>query len=291
MICLRIKITTSDPRRFDYNELHPNIRKVNTEKHFRNCWLYHKKEDKNRLTNINLEDTSKEEKHKYLKEEIMKCNTWAEVLHHEEIGIEVKQNINWARDMFATRPVVKGKQKNPPKTHINENNLQDYQKEVLEILSKPPNSREIIWIWSEEVATEKTQFLKYIQSLYSSIPLKLDKDIGINDFINLYNGQEIIAIELSKEISSTIEFGIKQRRDEETGELIKDKWYCSNKLTSKLMDTLEDLSDKKMLSSFKYQGSIKTIESRIVVISNCPPTNVEKRLKKRLVPIQATLRE
>lgn len=117
--------------------------------------------------------------------------------------------------------------------------LYDWQKDVLDKLSKPPVKRQIIWIWSEESETGKSTFGDYLKSQFRV----LCGSHELKRTLYQYDSENIIYFDLAR----------------------------SDPCDAEMLRQLEELSNHTVLSSTMYQGGQKWINSHIVVSTNRKP--------------------
>ena len=121
-----------------------------------------------------------------------------------------------------------------------------------------PQERDIIWIWSEESSTGKTEFLKHLAQRWQGAVLHASswETAGI---INLFDPtrHKVIHLNLPREVGQI-------------------NWK----------KILEELSDRGLKSTAKYHGAIKSFQNaHIVVTANFEPSSQD--LPDRLIKIWA----
>lgn len=280
LIKLKKRICKTKTTIFDYNGKHPNIKKVNNDLHFKNCWIYHTKEDLEPYTNILIKDVSKNEKHNFIEQIIIDSKSWTQCLLNDDIKYDISLKMNFWKSVFDnTRklPIIK--------THITDENLQPYQKEVLKILQAEPKPRSILWIWSEELATEKSSLANYIGNKFNGdyLPIKLDNKNCMGDFVNVYNNEKIVWIDLSRNMSHKINHNLLYDENE--------NMFIRGNEVNKFVDFIEELSDRKIMTSTKYQGKKIAFIGHIVITTNANPEKITNYYdNSRIQSIKATKR-
>lgn len=181
------------------------------------------------------------------RQEIIKCTSWEQVMRNTKISHIVARHMNWAREVFNTRPM---------ELPLPDIELRKWQKRVLALLNGEPENRRIIWIWSHQSGTGKTTFFNYCSA-------KLDVLPG-TDFTNtvyLYNGQRVVWFD--------------RTRAESNNERSVAQFYSD----------IERWSNHALYVSTKYVPCRKYIQSHCVVTANTTPD--ESRLPGRFLLIEA----
>lgn len=187
-----------------------------------------------------------------VRDKIQAASNWTDIMYtkDEELLRAVSHKLNVVREMFLAKPVA------PREPQIT---LCKWEKEVLEILLKPPKERLIIWIWSEATGTGKTTFFKYCSSKFKVLPATLWTDMlhmfqpGYHDII----------------------------------------WYDKTRAQysgdPQFYTDIELLSNHSIHSSKKYNGVVKEVIVHVVVTSNATPD--EFRLPGRFLVVEAKKKE
>lgn len=261
----------TDARKFDYNEIHPNIKKLLTNTHYSNVFNYLHKQDNNVYTNITDSTLDKNIETQKTIELIEKCNSWGDVLRHPDLCHKIRWCRSWAMDIFYSKP------KKPPKCNITYRNLLVWQKDIYNKLKKPPIEREIIWCYSPTAKQGKSTFIKYLQSkmtVFCAKKLRNLDDIGYS-----YNQENVIVIDLPMGKSKTLESNLQNHFQADYPQSFNDN----------LLSIIETLSDKGSYNCGKYEGKYVIFDCHILVMSNCCPEYVDKYLPNRLYSVEAKL--
>lgn len=155
---------TTDVRYFDLGEIHPNIKKIKTTKHFEHCKMYLAKEDKE---NEDLKKTS-------LYYKISQCETLTDALaaHAKSPGDALG-----VITLFNTKESVPIKQTYKP-------DLQ-WQQELIKEVDKTPDFRKIIWYVDLIGNSGKTQLARHLY-IKDNTKWLISKDAGTSrDFATI----------------------------------------------------------------------------------------------------------
>lgn len=143
---------TKSCRYFDYNGIHPNVRRLKCKRAFTDAKIYIAKEDP---ANSDL----KAENQKNIVEAIMKCDTTTEALMkycakpNDAPGIIAIRNettINVRRRTKIVEPTHK------------------WQQELLKMVEVEPSVRDVIWIYDKKGCAGKSTFTRYIKHTMGS---------------------------------------------------------------------------------------------------------------------------
>ncbi len=128
-------------RIFDYNEIHPNIKKVCSNKHWENLLDYCGKEDPEweHKSPPNLADT---------------------VWKSESLQDALKNNVKNAGEALGIKVLYEARRCDLEIDSIDPN--YPWQLELLEILEEKPDNRKVYWIYDPVGGTGKTQMSKYL---------------------------------------------------------------------------------------------------------------------------------
>ncbi len=260
-------------RLFDYNDLHPNIKRVSSTFHFSNAIKYLDKEDDLPFTNIKINDFDENEVLNELFDKIQSYNDWKSVINDISIRKKVSNKMNWCKEVWLSRPKTKIKAK------LKYQNLFTWQKNLYNHLKNDPIDREIIWVYSDKPKTGKSVFKQFLQSKLDLLCIDFQSNkIGMNDIVHLYDNEDIIVFDLPYNKSKSMEKRLETSFQE--GEVPSNTF----------LDTLENLSNKgQEFTSVKYMGRKIVINAHIVVFSNCSPIHVKQVLPERLKIIEAKL--
>lgn len=155
----------TNPRKFDYLEIHPHIQIVGKQPHWDNSIIYIAKEDPENADLLIKKTT--------LADAIWSANTIGEVLQRfaykpsDAPGLIV---------MFNNKP-----QNDNNKYLIPEENFYPWQIDILNILKKTPNDRNVYWIYDKKGKTGKSKLSKHLISLNKDT-YKVSNTGGIRDF-------------------------------------------------------------------------------------------------------------
>ena len=260
--------------KFDYMDIHPNVKGIFSNLHFANSIIYLDKEDENAFTNIKINDFDANEALTELFDKIQSYNNWKQVINDMSIRKQVSHRMNWCKEVWLarTKPKVKSK--------LKFQNLMGWQKDLYSHLKNDPVDREIIWCWSDKPKQGKSVFKQFLQSKLELLCIDYQSNkIGMNDIVHLFDSEDVIVFDLPWSKSKSLEKRLKTAFEED-----------NEMLSNTLLDTLENLSNKgQEFTSVKYMGRKIVINAHIVVFSNCPPTFVEKTLPERLKVVEAKL--
>nr|QXP07660.1 MAG: replication associated protein [Arizlama virus] len=147
-------LETRNCRYFDFQEIHPNIKKIVTKKHLLNVLKYMCKEDKSLEGEMSL--IAQQEKMS-LFEQVAACTSKAEVLKMAETPMEVGGLLQ----MYALRDALV--EHEIPEIH------HKWQLDLDEELLKYPHPRKIIWIFGLAGNEGKTEFVLHHTAKYNSL--------------------------------------------------------------------------------------------------------------------------
>lgn len=179
---------------------------------------------------------------------------WSDVVNDNEITSVVARHMKWSRSVYDNRPI------DFPEIDMSIG-IQDWQKEVIEVLKESPKKRRIIWIWSREHETGKTTFKDYLMKEGYSV---LDGVLDLRDLLYAYDGHKIIWFDFAKTSFDVNEKFIRHRNN-----------------------VLEKISNGTSHLSTKYEVLTKLVFCHVIVSSNDPPPDEE--LPNRIVSFYATL--
>jgi len=262
--------------KFDYEldgvNIHPNIKGVYSNFHFKNSIEYLSKEDENAFTNIKINDFDEDSQLNDLFNKIQSHKNWRDVLNDICIRKKVRARLNWTKEVWLARP------KQKVICSLKFQDFKPWQKNLYKHLKSDPVDREIIWCWSEGPKTGKSTFKKYLMSKFNVLAIDVqNKQIQMNDIVNIYTDEDIICFDLPYTKSKDLEERI--------------AYYTKYNMTytTPFLDTLELLSNKgQEFSSVKYTGCKKVIYSHILVFSNCCCDDVRLLLPQRIKPFHAS---
>lgn len=150
LIIYSVKIDTTDPRYFDFQEIHPNIKKILTKKHFINSLKYMMKEDKTHEDElINLA----EENELTLFDRISECKTIQDALRMADVPGDATGIVT----MYNYR-IMPGLKVLPPKF--------PWQTELDHEIQTEPDDRSIIWYMDPPGNSGKTKMAKFCAVTY-----------------------------------------------------------------------------------------------------------------------------
>lgn len=235
LLVFKNQFETENPRIFDFNEKHPHIVKVTTDKHYNNCVKYHKKSEVpyTNITQING-DT--------IVQAIWACETETEALMK---CCHLKNPT--ASDIllvFSKKPKEDLNIKIPLQTELNE-----WQRELEGDLLKTPDDRTVLWYYDPNGSTGKTVFTKYMASNHKAfISTLMDQKDTADAFkkhqaINPAN--RIVIINIPKDLGDG--------------------------KTKKIYEQIESFKDG-LISAPKYNSSIIIVDPfHVVVFANKEP--------------------
>lgn len=253
--------------KFDYLNIHPNIRRINTLGHYTNCVKYCYKEDESPFTNIELV------KHNTINNQdiiniIKEQKSFLDVLQHKDLINICKGSLNWMKEIYNHT-----RQRAIPKSILTIDTLYKYQLKLFNLLQNTPKPREIFWCWSAKPNVGKTEFIKFLQNNHFSVIFGTSK---LDDLYFKYNNEDIIVFNISFAKSKILE-----------GDLIPDEDGEYHHIPH-LLSVFETLSDKASYDTYKYQGASGVINSHLLIFSNVPAKLVKPLLPQRIVEIVAT---
>lgn len=169
------------PRCLDFCDVHPNIKKVITKKHWENCVTYMVKEDK---SNTILNEIA--EKISGVADWVWKSTDLADALRkcvtvNDALGIKL---------LYDNKPLEEYKSDFVPK--------QDWQLHLLEDLKNEPDPRKIIWYQDSIGDTGKSQMAAYLEDHCGALVFRQfggAKDVATimqNALKNGWNGNTIV---------------------------------------------------------------------------------------------------
>lgn len=155
------------------------------------------------------------------------------------LGVFGIKAIHWekAKGLKADNLAYCSKEDKNPFTHgckikkplkvLKEEELYDWQKDIVQYLKEEPNNREILWYWSEEGNVGKTQFCKYLSHHFGAICLHgkgADQRNGVIQYMEANDGctPEIILVPIPRsQKSEYVSYG--------SIESLKDMYFYSGK--------------------------------------------------------------
>jgi len=167
---------TKNCRAFDYQEIHPNIRKIMSAKHWRNCVRYMAKED---VANISL-GTYTGGVDDFDIDEIQGCADFNEVLRRfagksgDASGLKIIWDARVVRSKYAFTPYV----------------LRPWQQHVWNMLQGPSDARTIFFVVDEAGAAGKSTLVEQLLRLQSSRCATVDLGRPADVFEKLWNKSE-----------------------------------------------------------------------------------------------------
>lgn len=127
--------------------------------------------------------------------------------------------------------------------------------------SNPPKLRHIYWIYSKAPSMGKTTFIKYLDHHFGVYQPAISSPLTSNHLVYAYESEPIIAFNLPRGMDSD----------------------CN--LFNELLIVLEQFSDQSRITSTKYSGKTRHIQSHIVVTSNISSKIANKKMPKRIIGI------
>lgn len=138
---------------------------------------------------------------------------------------------------------------------IDENNLFDWQSEILEIVKQKPHNRKVYWYWSEAGELGKSQFCKLLVAKYNAAFIDEGKKSDIM--------QVMMAIDMDK--CRTVMFDVPREN--------------GNNVSYKSIESIKN----GMIFSPKFESNYKLFNSPHVIIFANEPPQEEKLSKDRWV--------
>lgn len=165
-------IDTANARYFDFNEIHPNIKKIVTKTHLTNVFKYMCKEDKSLESEMML---LAQQHSVSIFDRVSECATVQDALRmaetpNEAMGLLTMFNHRGMRPINVL----------PPKW--------DWQVELDNELKDDPNNRNIIWYYDPEGNSGKTQLLKYEMVTYPQDVYAVSQFGGARDAATIIKG-------------------------------------------------------------------------------------------------------
>lgn len=193
---------------------------------------------------------------------LVKKRSWKQVLRDPQLAPKVARVHNWARQVVEANA---GPEDEIPAPTYEE--LWPWQKDLVDILkNERPQQRRVFWVYSTELRTGKTSFvkhlLKYMDAFYSAVDPTIPNQL-LGRILQTYEYQRIMVLEISWS----------------AGDLLQREVNTLNNLT----DALENLSDAKPVGGNFGQSTPKMVFAHIVVVTNMVPMQGWDRI----VPIRA----
>ena len=226
---------TKNSRRFDYEQIHPHIKKVLSMKHWKNCLIYLAKEDP---ANVGLAGEELEN----LYERILACET------NEEAYAKCVKRPN---DFFGVQAIRKSLKEEPKhRVIIPDDKMLPWQKAFIKINRQPYENRVINWVIDGKGGCGKTRWAQHMSDNYD------------NDWVYF------------NDIGSSSDFGQNIRNCKDAGwtgkGLILDLPRSFVK-APELYKALEGVIDGRITTT-KYTGGIIEIGNPFIwVFANFPP--------------------
>lgn len=144
----------------------------------------------------------------------------AKRIHWEKCKGNKEANINYC--IKEGDYITNFKIKKPLKC-LKEEQLYNWQKEIIEIIKKDPDDRKIYWYWEEKGNMGKTTFAKYLTIKYDAVPIEGKK----NDILYCAAEHEsdIYIFDLERSMEEFISYGAMEK--------IKNGYYMCSKYESK----------------------------------------------------------
>lgn len=141
-------------------------------------------------------------------------------IHWEKCKGNEEQNIKYCTkdNNYTTNIKIK-----KPLTILKEEQLYEWQIDIIKIIEQEPDDRKIYWYWEEKGCAGKTTFSKYLSSKYEAIPLEGKK----NDILYCAAEfeSEIYIWDLERSMESYVSYGALEK--------IKNGYYMCSKYESK----------------------------------------------------------
>lgn len=233
LIMFKKKIHTRDCRFFDIGNIHPNIKKVCTKKHWCNAAKYEEASKKEGTIYKISSDTLTGNEYVWLgsvRDIIQSCKTWNDVVNHENEYLEgvLQKYLNWAREVFKAKP-----RPNLTKDAV----LRAWQNQLVKQLSKQ-NDRKIKWVYDPTGGNGKSFLTNFLLDNKNAFFCNNGK---LSDVAYAYNNEPLVIFDLPR---STVDTDGKDWTP----------YRC-----------MECFKDGRLFSS-KYQSCIKRFKSCAVVV-------------------------
>lgn len=158
------RVQTTSSRYFDYEEIHPNIKKVTTKGYWENCKNYIAKEDPDC---IDLKSQSSE----LVLHNLGNCETQKEALL-KCLGADGKINWSHVNGIKTAYEIMK----EPVMPSYEEPTL-EWQFDLIKELDTKPDSRKIVWYYDPIGRSGKSQLARYLE-ITSEQKILCTKDLG-----------------------------------------------------------------------------------------------------------------
>ena len=132
---------TKSVRRFDYEDDHPNIRKVTTDRHWDNWIKYLRKEDS---------DNKQLKTKRTIIDKVWDCDGLKAALDKNAKSLS---DVNAIISLYGLKPLKSARVINPDRI---------WQKEVLRRLDEEPHPRRIVWVYDKYGDSGKSALCKYL---------------------------------------------------------------------------------------------------------------------------------
>lgn len=222
---------------FDINDIHPNIKKVLTKKHWENCKKYAESDKKSDSDFVIVLDTLSGNEYLWCgeaRENIQAHTSWNNVINDDSLENITMRHLQWAKEVFNHKP----------KINLSKDlELNKFQWEVFTRLSKQ-NNRQILWVCDKKGGAGKSTLTNWLIDEYNAFCCNSGK---MADFAYAYQMEKIVVFDLPR---TTV--------DSDGSD------YTPYRI-------LECLKDGRLFSS-KYQSCLKRFESvKVVVFANFMP--------------------
>lgn len=182
---------TKNERYFDIGDIHPNIKKILTKTHWKNCVNYDKASKKEGSKFTTVKDTLSGNEFLWngeARDAIQAHKRWSDVINDSSLEGIVQQHFRWARACFDAKPKFNAL---GPKDKLT---LRPWQKNVLQQLEEQ-NDRQILWVYDKHGAKGKSWLTDYLLDNYDATMFNSGK---IADIARAFQYEEIAIFDLPK---------------------------------------------------------------------------------------------
>lgn len=148
-------------------------------------------------------------------------------IHWEVAKGNLTQNIDYCSKegiiVLDTIPIKLKKKKKMELKLINVDQLFDWQKDIIKIISNEPDDRKIYWFWEPRGKSGKTQFCKFLSYHYDAIPLEGKKNDIL--FCAAEHESNIYIWDLERSMEDYVSYGALEK--------IKNGYFMCSKYESK----------------------------------------------------------
>ena len=178
-------IDTRNERYFDFDGIHPHIRKINDSNHWNTLLKYLDKENcvHNSLTGDEYRRNTGFKKN--LMELIQKHSSWKCVLNDVTISNDIKRIMTWAKQVYDNKNIV---------NLTKDIELYDWQLDVVKRVATQ-NDRKILWVLDEKGGKGKSVLTNWFIDNKNAFMCNGGK---LNDIAYAYDNQKIVIFDLPR---------------------------------------------------------------------------------------------